>query len=176
LTLESLRAIPFVGSWSQLKQNVPGYYGFGEALEQLFSSGHEQAIKDLYNTSRFFQTLVGNSMQSIAKSYFPLTAYLSENPRYGKIWNMIHNEFERSQKLLIKTTGEEELMADSKPGLESINLREEIVLPLLTIQQYALMQLRDKKEEAVDESISILYRKLITRTMPGIINAARNSA
>lgn len=173
LTLESLRAIPFVGSWSQLKQNVPGYYGFGAALEDLFKNGHEQEVKDLYKGSRFFQTLVGNSMQSLAKSYFPLTAYLSKHPRYGVIWKMIYEEFERSQKLLIETTGEVQLMSDNKTILESINVREHIVLPLLTIQQYALMKLKETKE---DDPMTDLYRKLITRTMPGIINAARNSA
>jgi len=176
LTIESLRAIPFVGSWSQLKQNVPGYYGFGAALEELFSSGHEHDVKGLYKGSRFFQTLVGNSMQSLAKSYFPLTAYLSKHPRYGPIWNMIYDEFERSQKLLIETTDEGQLMSDNKSIFESINLREEIVLPLLTIQQYALMQLKELKEEDADDPMVDLYRKLITRTMPGIINAARNSA
>ena len=112
-------------------------------------------------------------MQSLAKSYFPLTAYLSEHPRYGMIWKMIYNEFERSQKLLIEATGEGQLMSDNKTIFESINVREHIVLPLLTIQQYALMKLKEIKE---DDPMAGLYRKLITRTMPGIINAARNSA
>ena len=176
LTLESLRAIPFVGSWSQLKQNVPGYYGFGEALEELFKRDREREVKDLYKQSRFFQTLVGNSMQALAKSYFPLTAFLSADSRYSEIWNMIHDEFVRTEKLLIETTGEGQLMSDSKSIFESINLREEIVLPLLTIQQYALIQLREIKDEDANGPLVDLYRKLITRTMPGIINAARNSA
>ncbi|MEO5907156.1 MAG: phosphoenolpyruvate carboxylase [Saprospiraceae bacterium] len=174
LTFESLRAIPFVGSWSQLKQNVPGYYGFGAALEELFGSGKQEDVENLYKKSRFFQTLVGNSMQSLAKSYFPLTSYLATHPKFGEIWNMIHDEFERSEKLLIETTGEDQLMPDNKTILDSINLRETIVLPLLTIQQYALMELKEVKDG--DGEIATLYKKLITRTMPGIINAARNSA
>jgi len=176
LTLDSLRAIPFVGSWSQLKQNVPGYYGFGEALEERKKVGREEEVKDLYKHSGFFQTLVGNSMQSLAKSYFPLTAFLADDPRFGDIWNMIHDEYERTEKLLQETTGQDEIESDSKPNMESINLREEIVLPLLTIQQYALLKLKEIKEEADDKEMVDLYKKLITRTMPGIINAARNSA
>ncbi len=176
LTLESLRAIPFVGSWSQLKQNVPGYYGFGAALEERIKVGREQEVKELYRKSRFFQTLVGNSMQALAKSYFPLTAFLSNDSRYGEIWKMIHDEYERTEKLLNEIAGEDEVTSDSKPNIESINLREEIVLPLLTIQQYALIQLKELKENDVNQAMINLYRKLITRTMPGIINAARNSA
>ncbi len=173
LTLDTLRAIPFVGSWSQLKQNVPGFYGFGAALEDLFSDQLKADVVKLYQSSRFFQTLVGNSMQSIAKSYFPLTAFLSDDPHYGRIWNMIHEEFLRSEKLLVEATGEDHLMPGNQPILESINLRERIVLPLLTIQQYALIHL---KEMDAEDPLTDVYKKLITRTMPGIINAARNSA
>ena len=113
-------------------------------------------------------------MQSLAKSYFPLTAYLADHPIFGAIWNMIHDEFERSEKLLIETTGEDQLLPDNKTTLDSINLRETIVLPLLTIQQYALMELKEIKDG--DGEMASLYKKLVTRTMPGIINAARNSA
>ena len=175
MTLESLRAIPFVGSWSQLKQNVPGYYGFGTALQQLNASGQGEEVKDLYHESRFFQTLVGNSMQSLAKCYFPLTAFLSTDPEFGEIWNMIHEEFERSQQLLIQTTGEVQLLGNQTIR-ESIHLREDIVLPLLTIQQYALLQINQLGDSEGDQTLKALYRKLVTRTMPGIINAARNSA
>ncbi|MEP6647125.1 MAG: phosphoenolpyruvate carboxylase, partial [Saprospiraceae bacterium] len=176
LSLDTLRAIPFVGSWSQLKQNVPGYYGFGAALEDRFNVGREEEVHKLYQESGFFQTLVGNSMQALAKSYFPLTSFLSKDSRFGEIWNMIHTEYVRAQKLLLETTGVDELMSDSPSNLESINLREEIVLPLLTIQQYALLQLNGLKEREGNQEKADLYRKLITRTMPGIINAARNSA
>lgn len=176
LTLDNLRAIPFVGSWSQLKQNVPGFYGFGKALEILSTQDHFKEVKDLYQKSMFFQTLVGNSMQSLAKSYFPLTAYMADDPGYSNIWNKIYEEYERSIKYLIEVTGEKEMMADNKSILSSINLREKIVLPLLTIQQYALIQIKEAKEKGIDDPSIDLFRKLITRTMPGIINAARNSA
>jgi phosphoenolpyruvate carboxylase len=55
-----------------------------------------------------------------------------------------------------------------------VNLRERIVLPLILIQQYSLMNLRNLKEE--DKEHEVRYRKLIIRAMFGIINAARNSA
>jgi phosphoenolpyruvate carboxylase len=52
-------------------------------------------------------------------------------------------------------------------------MRDKIVLPLLTIQQYALNQLHNNK---LDEASRKTYEKLVTRSMFGIINAARNSA
>ncbi len=69
---EDLRAIPFVGSWSQSKQNVPGFYGFGSALQQLKDQGDFDKVKALYQKSRLFRTLVANSMMSLTKSFLPL--------------------------------------------------------------------------------------------------------
>ena len=58
MTLDDLRAIPFVGAWSQLKQNVPGFYGVGTALQNLEENLDE--IKRLYQTNLFFKTLIDN--------------------------------------------------------------------------------------------------------------------
>jgi len=176
LLLENLRAIPFVGTWAQLKQNVPGYFGFGRAIDKLKRSGRDQEVKALYKESMFFQTLVGNSMQSLAKCFFPLTAYLAKDPQFKDIWNLIHGEFERTQTLLIETANEEQLLQGHQTTRDSIHLREDIVLPLLTIQQYALIQIKQLGDAPENQEMKTTYRKLITRTMPGIINAARNSA
>uniref|UniRef100_UPI0025CBF208 phosphoenolpyruvate carboxylase n=1 Tax=uncultured Chryseobacterium sp. TaxID=259322 RepID=UPI0025CBF208 len=71
LKFEDLRAIPFVGSWAQLKQNVPGFFGFGFAMKQLKEQGRFEEVRELYKGSDFFKTLVLNSMMSMNKTYFP---------------------------------------------------------------------------------------------------------
>ncbi|MEX2131814.1 MAG: phosphoenolpyruvate carboxylase, partial [Pseudohongiellaceae bacterium] len=76
LRFEDLRAIPFVGAWAQLKQNVPGYYGLGAALKSREEAGYLQACIDLYRDSGFFRALVSNSMQAMAKSNFSITRYM----------------------------------------------------------------------------------------------------
>ena len=55
LSLKDLRAIPFVGAWSQLKQNVPGFYGVGAALEKANADGKLGEIKAMYRAKRFLQ-------------------------------------------------------------------------------------------------------------------------
>jgi phosphoenolpyruvate carboxylase len=80
LKFEDLRAIPFVGSWSQLKQNVPGFFGFGYAMQKMKEQGRFEEVRELYKGSDFFKTLVLNSMMSMNKSYFPLTYYIKNNP------------------------------------------------------------------------------------------------
>src|SRR5690606_36247596 len=75
LELSDLRAISFVGSWSQLKQNVPGYFGLGTAIKTLKDEGRLKEIKKMYKEVPFFRALMLNSMMSLAKCYFELTSY-----------------------------------------------------------------------------------------------------
>jgi len=176
LTFKDLRAIPFVGAWSQVKQNVTGYYGVGTALEKLYNEGNWQQVKTLYHDSLFFRTLIDNCEMAMKKSFFPLTAYLSGHPVYGEIWNMLHNEYERSKQYIFKLTGQDSLMARHPADKLSIQMRERIVLPLLTIQQYALTKLREMEADGTDSKEKAVYEKLVMRCSFGIINSGRNSA
>ena len=89
------------------------------------------------------------------------------------IWKLIKKEFDLTNQLVLELSDSTILMQDDKAGSASIQMRDKIVLPLLTIQQYALHQLH--KEETTPE-LKVVYEKLVTRSMFGIINAARNSA
>lgn len=172
LALKDLRAIPFVGAFSQLKQNVTGYYGVGIALKKAESNGKWKSIQQLYKNSLFFKTLIDNCEMAMMKCYFPLTQYLADNPRYGKLWNMMYSEYKLTLQYLHKLTGNDALMAEYPVEHSSIQMRERIVLPLVTIQQYALMQIREKPNSLFKEK----YEKLAMRCSFGIINAGRNSA
>jgi phosphoenolpyruvate carboxylase len=175
LTLKDLRAIPYVGAWSQLKQNVPGYYGVGTALKKLEEAGKWQQVQDAYKTL-FFKTLMDNCEMAMKKCYFPLTEYFSRHPRYGEIWNMMYNEYELTVRYVLKLSGHTELMADYPVDQLSISMRERIVLPLATIQQYALSKVREMEEQLVTTPVKETYGKLAMRCSFGIINAGRNSA
>jgi phosphoenolpyruvate carboxylase len=177
LVFEDLRAIPFVGSWSQLKQNVPGFFGVGTALKHYEDIGEFDKAQHLFQTSDFFKTLIENSMMSLSKSFFDLTKYMSEDPEYGEFWNVIYSEYVTTKRLLLKLTGYDELMQEEPAGKASISVRESIVLPLLTIQQYALKKIQElEKETPRDEAQIQTYEKIVTRSLFGNINASRNSA
>jgi phosphoenolpyruvate carboxylase len=176
LVFSDLRAIPFVGSWSQLKQNVPGFFGVGMAIEKLEQEGELDRVKALYQRSVFFRTLLENSMMSLTKSNFALTAYMKDDPVFGDFWKLIYSEFERSKKYLLTVSGYEDLMEDSRAMRASIAVREQIVLPLLTIQQYALREINRLKQQGNSEEERKVYEQMVTRSLFGNINASRNSA
>lgn len=177
LVFEDLRAIPFVGSWSQLKQNVPGFFGVGTALKTYEDAGTFEKVKALYENSKFFKALVENSMMSLSKSFFELTKYMAEDVEFGAFWSVIYEEFLTTKRLLLKLTGYEELMENEPSGKASIDIRESIVLPLLTIQQYALKKVQELNlEKELDLEQIAIYEKIVTRSLFGNINASRNSA
>lgn len=177
LDFNDLRAIPFVGAWSQLKQNVPGFFGLGGALKSFEDSQEWDKVQDLYNNSMFFKTLIENSMMSLAKSFFALTAYMKDDPEFGEFWQIIHTEYLETERLLLKLAGFETLMENYPDSKASIKVRENIVLPLLTIQQYALLKISELNEvENPDEAMIAVYEKIVTRSLFGNINASRNSA
>ncbi len=173
LRFEDLRAVPFVGSWSQVKQNVPGYFGVGTALLHMKEHGDWEGVKAMFRNVLFFRTLIDNSMMSMLKSSFALTQYIKEDPTDGPIWELIKNEYDLTASLVLELSETEVLMQEDKTARASIQMRDKIVLPLLTIQQYALHQLHKAE---TDPTMKEVYEKLITRSMFGIINAARNSA
>ena len=177
LVFEDLRAIPFVGSWSQLKQNVPGFFGVGTALKHYEDIGEFDKAQQLFQTSDFFKTLIENSMMSLSKSFFDLTKYMSDDPEYGAFWNVIYTEYVTTKRLLLKLTGYRGLMQEEPAGKASISVRESIVLPLLTIQQFALKKIQElEKESPRDKDQIEVYEKIVMRSLFGNINASRNSA
>ncbi len=175
LRFEDLRAIPFVGAWSQLKQNVPGFFGLGHALRQQEEAGRLQDCVELYENSRFFRALIANSMQSMSKTNFDLTRYMQDDPRFGEFWTIIHDEYVLSKEMVLKISGQQMLLEDNPRSRLSIALRERVVLPLLTIQQYALMRIQQTRESG-DSQHQELYEKMVMRSLFGNINASRNSA
>lgn len=173
LRLEDLRAISFVTSWSQLKQNVPGFFGVGTALQWAEENNLWSYVRNLYESSGFFNTLIDNCMMSMTKSNFAITAYMRDDATFGEFWQILHDEYEKTKSYLLKLSGASVLMENYPVERASILEREKIVLPLLIIQHYAIRALLGGKLSSAQEEV---YRKLIGRTVYGVVNAGRNLA
>ncbi|ACN14853.1 Ppc [Desulforapulum autotrophicum HRM2] len=170
LELKDLRAIPFVGSWSQLKQNVPGYFGIGTSLKAFVDDGRLNELRQLFKDVPFFKALIFNSMMSLSKCNFALTGYIAEDPNYKEFWTLLFNEYTLSKQMVLLISDQSTLMEEEPVSKRSIEIREQIVLPLLIIQQYALQMIEQKSGYSGD------YEKIVRRSLYGNINASRNSA
>ena len=170
LDLKDLRAIPFVGSWSQLKQNVPGYFGMGTAIKQLMDEDNLDIMQRIFKEVPFFKALILNSMMSLSKCNFELTRYIAKDEDYKEFWNILYDEYQLTKAMVLKISGYKDLMEEETVTKHSIAIREKIVLPLLTIQQYALQKIE------ADDANKPVYEKIVRRSLYGNINASRNSA
>ena len=146
-------------------------------METYEKNGEFEKVKQLYENSVFFKTLLENSMMSLTKSFFALTAYMKDDEEFGEFWQLIFEEYTRTKAMLLKVTGYKELMENQPAGKASIQARERIVLPLLTIQQHALRKVQElQKDEKSSKELLETYEKMVTRSLYGNINASRNSA
>jgi phosphoenolpyruvate carboxylase len=136
--------------------------------------GNLEACIALYKESGFFRTLVSSSMQSMSKTNLALTRYMKADQKFGDFWTLIDAEFELSKAMVLKISAQSILLEDNPRSRLSIALREKTVLPLVCIQQYALMKIQRCKREEQDVQ-SQLYEKMVMRSLFGSINASRNS-
>jgi len=175
-SLNDLRAIPFVGSWTLNRQNIPGYYGLGQSLDTVAGDDDSELISGLFKRSLFFRTLLRNSMMVLKKTNFLLTDYMSNDQEYSKLWKKMHDEFLLASEKLLWVTGYEYLMQNNPRDMLSIELRESIILPLCVIHQYALKKMLALKDSETDPERIEKFKHMVIRSSYGIINAGRNSA
>jgi phosphoenolpyruvate carboxylase len=83
---------------------------------------------------------------------------------------MLLDEYRLSKEMVLMISGYRTLMEEEPVSKKSIEIRERIVLPLLTIQQYALQKIEHKSKHQP------FYEKIVERSLYGNINASRNSA
>ena len=101
---------------------------------------------------------------------------MSKDEEFGEFWKIIHDEYQLTKKMLLKISNFKELMENEPANKLSITTRENIVMPLITIQQYAIQivkEIESGRNNDIDKSV---YEKIITRSLYGNINASRNSA
>ena len=153
-----------------MKQNVPGYYGVGTAIQSLVAEGKTDLLKQLFKGVPFFKALILNSMMALSKCYFELTAYIAADEAYNEFWHLLYDEYRLSKQMVLLISGYQALMETEPVSKRSIEIRERIVLPLLVIQQYALQKIEMRSPRQA------LYEKIVQRSLYGNINASRNSA
>jgi phosphoenolpyruvate carboxylase len=136
----------------------------------MVKDGKLDELKKLFKEVSFFKALILNSMMSMSKCYFELTAYIAKDPDYKEFWNILWEEYKLSKEMVLLISGYDYLMEEEPFSQNSIAVREAIVLPLLVIQQYALQKIGQEPKNKKN------YEKIVERSLYGNINSSRNSA
>ena len=176
LTLQSLRAIPWVFAWTQSRVTLPGWYGFGEALEG-FAGTDEARWETLGRMHRewpFFRTLVDNCQVSLRKGDLRIAevySSLAPEPARSRVFSLIQAEHERTVKGLCRLTGQRDLL-DLFPWLQhSIRVRNPYIDPMNYVQVALLRRLRASPEAPDAEAL----RDVVLLSVNGIAAGLRNT-
>ena len=157
--IEDLRAIPWGFSWGQCRVALPGWCGFGSAIEAYLGSdaGRDDRLKLLQKMHKqwpFFRTLLSNLDMVLAKSDLRIAARyveLVEDKKLGKrIFSAVKAEWERTQAALSLITGEAERLQSNPALARSIEHRFPYLDPLNHLQVELMRRYRNRKEGAPD--------------------------
>ncbi|APC96632.1 phosphoenolpyruvate carboxylase [Francisella frigiditurris] len=174
IKFNDLRAIPYGTSWMQMKQNILAFYGLGTAIDTLAKEDQTNLdiLKRIYNRSLIIKGIFDNALQSIGQTNFDLTKHISKDNEYSDFWKELHNEYTLAKKYLFSITNKDESFLHPNPVKEkSIQMRDDITLPLGILQQYALNCLRNNPNHRFAE----LLKTIIKKSLAANINANQNS-
>jgi phosphoenolpyruvate carboxylase len=138
--LADLRAIPWVFGWMQSRHAVPAWFGVGHALEQFAESGpgNEQLLRQITVGFPLFGDLIRNVELGMAKADLGIARLYSglvKNSALGKrVFSMLEEEFLRTRRMILRVTGQRELLARNRVLARSIRLRNPYVDPMSLIQ------------------------------------------
>ncbi len=166
--IEDLRAIPWGFSWGQCRLALPGWYGFGSAIEAWLAQGGTAAsrkealavLQKMYKQWPFFRTLLSNMDMVLAKSDLALASryaeLLSDAKLRKKIFSTIEAEWHRTMSALMLITGEKNLLAGNAALQRSIRHRFPYIDPLHHLQVELVRRYRDgQADERVQRGIHI---------------------
>ncbi|MGJ5204405.1 phosphoenolpyruvate carboxylase [Bradyrhizobium sp. HKCCYLR20261] len=173
--IEDLRAIPWVFSWAQCRLMLPGWYGFGSAVETWIAENPEQGMPFLRELNRewpFFRMLLSNMDMVLAKSSIAIASRYAELvPDEGlreKIFGRIRREWNLVIETLLDITGQERLL-QGNPLLErSVRNRFPYLDPLNHVQ---VELLKAHRAQNPDEQVL----RGIQLTINGISAGLRNT-
>ena len=141
LSIEDLRAIPWVFSWAQSRHGLPGWFGLGTALEALIADEGIDRVHALYRDWPFFQALVDNAQIALIRSDMDVAAEYAKlaEPELRSIFDAIVAEHRRTVAMVLQVTGEKAIM-EAWPTIAATVRRRNPYVDLVSHAQVTLMQ------------------------------------
>jgi len=180
--IEDLRAIPWGFSWGQCRVALPGWCGFGSAVQAFLNEspdGHDERLKLLQKMHKqwpFFRTLLSNLDMVLAKSDLRIAqryTELVEDPKLGKrIFGLVREEWQRTQDALSLITGEADRLASNPSLARSIAHRFPYLDPLNHLQVELMRRYRQRK---TDDPATERLQRGIHLSINGVAAGLRNT-
>ncbi len=174
--INDLRAIPWVFSWMQSRQTVPGWYGFGSAIQAWLKENPEglETLQEMYKEWPFFKMVVDFLQMSsqkadmhIAKKY---AALVEDESLRDKFFSKVETEYKQTIRLALEITGQKEILENAFALRHSIRLRNPYIDPISYAQTILLRRIRK-----ADGEISEELERAVFMSINGIAHGLRNT-
>ena len=175
--VESLRAIPWVFAWTQMRLMLPAWLGTGQALATQIEKGQLSLLKEMAEQWTFFDMLLGMQEMVLAKSEERVASYyeqrLLEEPSQASLGAELRAGVQQAEAVLQQITGQP-LLADEPTLQRSIELRDPYVYPLNITQVEVMRRLRQLEDGEAPELQTALEQALMV-SIGGIAAGLRNT-
>lgn len=175
---EDLRAIPWVFAWTQSRYLLPAWYAAGTGLQSFYQGKEENlaVMRDMYRHYSFFQSMIDSLQMALAKADLVIakeySGMVKDDAVRERIFRLIEEEYKLTSDLILKITGQQEILDNVPVIQESIRLRNPYVDPLSYMQVGLVSELRELREAGNDNPI--LLREVLL-TINGIAAGLRNT-
>ena len=172
--IQSLRAIPWVFSWTQSRIILPAWLGLGTALATARERHGVELLQAMLAEWPFFASLISNAEQACAKVDMQIGQQYAElwddEPARERIWRTLRAEFELAERELTLIRGSDRLL-DSEPVLQASIDRRDPYVDTLSFVQIELLRRRAALGSATDDELE----RVGLLTINGIASGLRNT-
>ncbi len=170
--VESLRAIPWIFSWSQNRLVLPAWLGAGESIQYSIEQGHQKLLEEMCRKWPFFSTRLGMLEMVYSKTNIEISRYYEQRLTDESLWPLgdkLRAQLQKDIKTVLNVENNENLMQSDPWGLESIRLRNRYILPMNILQAELLYRTRqsDTTSPELEEALMV--------TIAGIAAGMRNT-
>ena len=169
----SLRAIPWVFSWSQSRVMLPGWYGVGSAFKHFIDAdpSNLKELQMMYQGWPFFHSLLSNVDMVLSKSNMEIAkqyAELCQDEKTKSVFDIIYQEWKLTRQIILQIEGHDDLLNDAPNLKNSLAAR----MPYFNILNYIQLEMikRDREDE-----IQGVFQSIIPITINGVASGLRNS-
>ena len=166
VTFDELRAIPWVFAWTQMRYNVPGWYGTGSAFDQLVL--HDESMLEqcrcAYAEGGFFRAFIDNAQQEMARARLKVAGWYTDGCDQ-QLHQRLTEEFQRAEQAVLAITGQEHLLDNNKVIQQSIRERNGDTDVINALQVDLLRRWREDKDDQALNTLILLSVNALAAAM-----------
>ncbi|WP_338560655.1 phosphoenolpyruvate carboxylase [Acinetobacter sp. KS-LM10] len=175
--IESLRAIPWVFAWTQIRLMLPAWLGTGAAINQVISEGHKSQLDEMLQQWPYFQTLIDMLEMVLSKADSNIALYyeahLTQDDHLKVLGAELRQRLHDAVQTLLVMKGESQLLSSNEVLDQSMRVRKTYLLPLHLLQAELMKRRRNYLSHQSAEQTPVDHALMVS--IAGIAAGLRNT-